>query len=628
MRSIKNIYAIIKEHYLLGVMLLLSLVELFPVLNNGWVYWDDPAYVLENEHIVMQSFNDFIDMFSLRIVQGNYHPITMISLSIDYAIGGFDPFVFHTSNLIYHLANSVLVYVFTFKLFHNKPIAFFVSLLFAVHPMHLESFAWISERKDVLYVFFFMLGLIQYLSYQKSNKNSTYLACLLLFLLSLLSKGMAVVFPIVLLLLDYLQKRDFSKKVILEKIPFFVLSLVFGLIVIWAQKESSAISGGESHPPLQSILIPIYGLLMYIIRLIVPYNLSALHPYPMMLDGKIPVEIVYSFIPLLLILWLLIKLYRRNRKVVFGFAFFVLVIFPVLQILSVGSAIISERYTYLPYIGLFILLAVILEENYKKGTQFSKNLTLVLTGVYLAVLMFQTHQRVSIWKNDESLWTDVIDSYPEDYFAYMKRGSYRVKNGEQEKALIDFNKAISIFPSDYYTLNNRGMIFFSQKKYDLAEKDFRAAIKSDTSLYEAYLNLGLVYLNTGNHNPALIHFKRAELLAPENELPCLNQALLYERMQSEDLALKAYNKAVELNPSNFQSYRYRGVFYLARGKLNQALIDMERAIQLNERYSEAYYWKAIILAKKGEKKEAQHQLEKAINLGYPISREEYSSFYN
>lgn len=608
--------------------MLFSIILLAPSIYNGWVYWDDPTYVLENDFLVIKSFDDIIAMFSLQFVQGNYHPLTILSLALDYSIDGINPIVFHTTNLFFHIANAALVYLFVFKLFRIKSIAFFVSLLFAIHPMHVESFAWVSERKDVLYVFFFILGLIQYLNYQKKENLSSYFLCLLFFILSLFSKGMAVVFPVVMILLDYLQKREFNRRVILEKIPFFVLSLIFGLIVLWAQEESNAISSDVSHPLSQAFLIPIHGLLIYLIKAVIPYNLSALHPYPMMLDGKTPFQILYSFIPLLLLFTGVILFFRKNRKVVFGFAFFVLVIFPVLQFLSVGSAMISERFTYLPYIGLFIVLAVILQKEFSKGSKTRKNTILFLTGAYIAFLSYQTHHRITIWENDETLWTDVIESYPQDYFAYMKRGSFRAKKGEFDSALLDLNKGISIFQNDYYLFNNRGMIYLSLNKFREAEQDFSKAIEIDSSLYEASLNRGLVYLNIKKYQLALSDFKRAEILAPTNDLVYLNQAILYERMDSFNLILACYEKAIELNPLSFQSYKFKGVYHYSRGQLSIALIDFEKAIQINEQYSEAYYWKAKTLRYLGKKNLAIISMKKAVKLGYRVSQEEYNNFIN
>lgn len=590
--------------------------------------WDDPNYVLENPYLKINSWKDVVELFFVPNVQANYHPITLLSLAIDYSIDGPNPTVFHTTNLFFHLANAILVYIFVFRLFKEKKVAFFASLLFAIHPMHVESFAWVSERKDVIYVFFFLIALLQYLSYQKRGNRFNYLACLFFFLLSVLSKGMAVVFPIILLLVDFLRFRKFNIKVLLEKIPFFILSLIFGIIVIKVQGSSGAISNIADSPFIQTFLVPIYGLFSYLFKFILPLNLSALHPYQMILDGKIPNNIAMAALPLLVLTAVIVKKFRRNRPVVFGFLFFIAAIFPVLQFMSVGSAIISERYTYLSYIGLFISFGLILNDIYLKQKPNSKIGLKIMLVIYIGFLCFQTNSRVKVWNDDESLWSDVIETYPDDYFAYMKRGSFRAKNGNSDAALADLNTSISIFQNDYYSFNNRGMIYLSKRNYELAEKDFSKAIQIDSTLYEAHLNRGLIYLNTKNYQLAEIDFKKSASLAPSNVLCFLNQALLYERMDSSSLALENFNKVLKLSPRNLEVFKYRGLLFLKNAMYENALQDFNQFLELSNEHPEGFYLKAKALLFLNRKKEARAFAQKAHSMGYALSEEELKPFYN
>jgi tetratricopeptide (TPR) repeat protein len=626
MRFLNNVKELIKSHFAIGGVLLFSIILLFPVINNGWVMWDDPAYVLENKHLVINSWSDFFHQFNLVVVQGNYHPITILSLAFDYWIDGYNPTIFHTTNLIFHLFNVILTYIFVFLLFRVRSIALLVAFLFAIHPMHLESFAWVAERKDVLYVFFFLLGLISYLFYQQKKTKLNYLLCLLFFILSLLSKGMAVVFPIILLLLDYAQNRKLKRTVLIEKIPFFILSLIFGLIAIWAQDGSGAISSNADAPFIQTFLVPFYGLSAYVTKLLLPINLSALHPYPTLSNGMVSMSFLLSMIPLLVITVLVYKYFRKDRKVVFGLLFFLITIFPVLQFFSVGSAIIAERYSYLSYLGLFIALGFILKSVLQKLTEKSSNALIVLVAVYLGFLCFQTYSRIPVWKNDETLWSDVIDSYPDDYFAYMKRGSYRTKNGQIDAALADLNKSISIFKHDYYAYNNRGLIYLSTQKYTLAKQDFTQAINVDSTLYEAFLNRGLIYLNTRKYDSALVDLQKSTQLAPNNDLNYLNIALLYERMNLPEQSFTAYEKALKLNPQNHQAHYYRGLFYYKQQRYQEGLVDFTRSIDLNRTSSNSYYWKAKTLQQLSEQEQAKITLQEAVRLGYNLTEEEYSSF--
>lgn len=615
----------VNSHFGIIIILLFSLLVLYPVVENGWVFWDDPTYVLENEQLEIESWSQVAEQFNFVVVQGNYHPITMLSYVIDYSIDGLNPKVFHSTNLIIHLLNTLLVYILIYRLFHDKKIGFLVSILFSIHPMHLESFAWVSERKDVLYVFFFLLGLIQYLNYTRSGNFRSYFLSILLYLMALLSKGMAVVFPVVLLLIDYLQHRTMNKKALLEKLPFFILSIIFGLIVIWAQSKGDAITSNADSPFIQTFLVPIYGLFMYLLKGIIPYNLSALHPYPS-IEGGVPFLIKFSIVPLLLFVGIIVKFFRSNRPVVFGLLFFLVVIFPVLQFLSVGSAIISERYTYLAYLGLFVFMGVLLSRVYQISSKVVKVGVVSAVVIYLGSLSFQTYSRTKVWSNDETLWSDVINTYPDDYFAYMKRGSFRAKNGNYSSAMKDLNKSIKLFQHDYYAFNNRGMIYLAEQKYDLAEKDFSKAIALDSNLYEAYLNRGLIFLNTRKYELALQDFQKSTFLAPDNELNYLNSALLYERMYRIDDALVAFQKAVKINSVNSQTYFYRGQLLYKIKEYAEALKDFDRSLQLSKSDAKTCYWKAKTLLELNRKQEAMVVLKEAVNLGYPLSEQEYLFF--
>lgn len=406
------------------------------------------------------------------------------------------------------------------------------------------------------------------------------------------------------------------------------MSLCFGLLVIWLQNDSNAISSTESYSIAQAFLVPIHGLLLYIVKVIIPFKLSALHPYPMMEDGNIPFMLKYSVIPLAIIIIALIKWFWSDRRIMFGLAFFIITIFPVLQFLSVGSAMISERYTYLSYLGLFIVLGLFLEKAYQTSSGLVKSLVISFSCLYILSLSYITHQRVTIWNNDESLWSDVIESYPNDYFAYFKRGSFRAKKGQTNDALVDLNKGISIFPYDYYLFNNRGMIHLGERKYELALKDFSKAIQLDSTLFEAHLNRGLIYLNINKHHQAEIDFNNAKKIAPNNPICYLNTALLYERMDSLFLAKQNYGAALKLDSLNADIYKYRGLLLLKLFDNQGALKDFNHFLEKSNYHPEGYYLKAKALLKLNRADEARILANQANSAGFILSNEELSEFYD
>ena len=342
----------------LGAILVLTFAVYAPSLDNGFTNWDDDRYVETNPLLRHPGLKAVLT----TPVEGNYHPLTIWSLALNYRISGLDPASYHWLSLLLHLANTALVFLFIRKLSGGRLWTSVVtSLFFGIHPMHVESVAWIAERKDVLYAFFYLTGLIAYLKYLERRQLRWLGVTLLAFVLSVASKPAAVVFPITLLAIDYYCRRAFDLSLVVEKVPFLAVSLAGGILTLKAQQSTGAI-GVHMWDPLQKLLIASYGTLMYVVKLFLPVRLSALYPYPAAGKGLGP-EFYVAFVTLLVLLTTVVYLCRRSRAVLFGLAFFFVNIVLVLQFFTVGQAVMADRYTYLPYIGLFFALAWWLDER-------------------------------------------------------------------------------------------------------------------------------------------------------------------------------------------------------------------------------------------------------------------------
>jgi hypothetical protein len=341
----------------IGIALACTLIAYLPAFHAGFVNWDDDDYVVKN--FLIRDLSNLKALITTP-VQGNYHPLTMISLAINYAISELDPSSYHLFNIVLHLLNVLLVFRLVFQLSkENTLIAFTCALLFGVHPMHVESVAWVSERKDVVFTFFFLLGLMSYLKYSDANSNNEksgassryYVLSLLFLVLSLSAKPAAVVFPVLLLCFDFLRGRKFALKLIIEKIPYFILALVFGLLTMQAQKTIGA-TGIEGFYSFGSrMFFGFYGYMMYFVKLIAPFDLAAFIPYPAV-NQSLPIAYLISPLFFLLTLVLCIRTWKKYREITFAFAFYLVNLILVLQFIPVGSAIIADRYTYVPYIGI------------------------------------------------------------------------------------------------------------------------------------------------------------------------------------------------------------------------------------------------------------------------------------
>src|SRR5436190_3452962 len=294
---------------------LITLVCFFPMFNNGFTNWDDQYYVVNNP---MLRSPDWYAIFT-EPVAANYHPLTMITLAANYQLSGLNPFPYLMVNLLLHLANVALVFLFIYEISAKKTaVAFLTALIFGIHPMHVESVAWVSERKDVLYGFFFLLSLIYYWRYLQSTNKFNYTLSILFFILSLLSKPAAVILPLVLFLLDYWKGRPINVKMAKDKIIFFLFAIVFAVVTLNIQ-TSIAAADLKVFPAWTRLFFASYGIMIYFVRFFIPYPLSSFHPFPATNDLGVTVYLSPIFVLAMVgLLWW----QRKNKLLVFGILFY------------------------------------------------------------------------------------------------------------------------------------------------------------------------------------------------------------------------------------------------------------------------------------------------------------------
>ena len=455
------------------VLFILSMVLFSPTTGNEFIEtWDDGAYVIRNATIHDLSWQGIVKMFSygdeFQKLVNNYHPVTTLSLAVNYNISGLSPRSYHVTNMIFHGLNAALVFLFIFLLSRRKLWPALISgLLFAVHPMHVESVAWISERKDVLYVFFFLAGLIAYLKYLEDQKLWKLGISLLLFLFSCLSKAMAVPFPVVLLLIDYLHRRKFSWKMLLEKIPFFIIALVIGWMSVNLQ-ALSAIGKFETFTLYQRTMHGSYGFITYIVDFYYPSGLSAFYPYPAITTtGLLPLSFrVAPFVfmaVVALLAWTATRKGEMPRVIVFGILFYFFTIALVLQFLSVGKAIMADRYTYIPYIGLAFILGMLTDHYLQRKDQWKFGGYVLAAAVIVMSIAFavKTFERTKIWKNDITLWSDVLQKYPDSRLNFIreKRARKLLDKEQFDGAMADYQTMVVNDPRDIIALEAIGRLY-------------------------------------------------------------------------------------------------------------------------------------------------------------------------
>lgn len=545
------------------IIVLVSFIAYRGALNNDFVNLDDDRYVTENPNLFLQSTGE---MFKIPegYHMGNYHPLTMWGYKMIYAKAKLNPYAYHLVNVHLHVFNTILVFIFILLLSQIFEIAFATALLFGVHTMHVESVAWISELKDLLYALFFFASLIFYLLYSENrNKRGYYVIALLLFLMSLLSKAMAASLSVVLLAIDYYREGRFNKILLLEKIPFFALSLIFGIIAIKAQQSMDAVGDFNLFKPYERIAIASYGFISYLWKLILPMNLSAYYAYPLKQNDALPPSYYVYVLLTLGVLAAAIYSLKKNRYVFFGIAFFSITIFLVLQLLPVGGASMADRYSYIPSLGIVFIFTQWLYRLYKQAS--FKYAAVAILVVSTSAYTYATIQRCKVWKDGMTMWSDVIDKSQTIALAYNNRG---VLFNTQGKELLDAAK------------DNPSKREEANLSFNKAISDFNRALQLNSKDTQAWSNKGLAYWRLGNLDSAIIHLNRAVNIDPKYAIAWSNLGSVYYSANRVDEAIKAYENAVTYNPTFSDGWYNLGILNYNLGHKEVACENLRKAAAL------------------------------------------------
>jgi len=600
------------------VLAVVTVLVYLPALGNGFVNWDDNIYVTENPLIQHLDYAFFKVAFTKHVAL-NYHPLTLISHAVDYTLWGMNPMGHHLTSVLLHGLNTALVFLLFITLVPLPPgpawkakevwAAGLTALLFGVHPIHTESVVWVAERKDVLYSAFYLLSLLTYIDYVKSGARPIrlYLLSLLCFLLSLMSKPMAVTLPVVLLLLDiYPLKRLHGKRwrdqgmrqVVLEKVPFGMLAAIFSAATIQSQQQAMV------HIPLVSrlILVP-YSLMEYIFKLIAPVNLAPYYPYPHPLLSRMiipPVILVASAFAAVVItavcLW-----YRRTRpEILLAWAAYVLILLPVLGIIQVGLQLTADRYAYLSSVPVLYLLAVAITAGLKRVPIYFKTGIAVLSLTAFGFLVHSTWAQIPVWKDSLTLWNHELRLFENvSALPYYNRGCAFLLLGANERALQDFNKTIEIDPQHTLAYGNRGYVYMLGKRYADALPDFNRAVELNPTSSTAIGNRGTLLSILGKPWAAIQDLSRALALDPMNYKALQSRGEVYIELRAHRQALVDFSSIIALGAGDVYSYLGRGQAREALGDMAGALTDFSHALGLDPGSFEAHAGLGSVYMKMG-----------------------------
>lgn len=606
------------------VALVVTFLCFSPSLDYGFVNWDDDRNIFKNEHITTLKKGENFWINSQKIfkstVIGNYNPLSIWSFAVEKVTYGMDNLgMWHLTNILLHLIAVLFVYKLCLLLGLSWRGAVFVAVLFGIHPMRVESVAWLTERKDVLFGAFYMAALYLYTKGKLTGKNY-HIWISLLFGLSLFSKIQAVILPISMVLIDYYFDKKISVSGVIKKAPYFLMSLAFGLMGIYfLQGEGSLETNTSSFEGMQRLFVGSYSYVVYLVKLVVPYKLSPLYPYP----SAMP----WYYYPTILIFpavaYALWRAYKKGHNVLFfGLAFFSANIFFLLQILGAGQGFLADRFTYIAYFGLFFLGGWGLDRLLEK---YSDKKSILLGGAAALTLVFSwmTYQQTQVWQDTETLWTHVLKYYKKSTLPYGNRANYYRDVKRYDEALVDYNKSISLNPRGEQAYNSRARLYFNMSNHpdtiQLAYNDYSKAIELSPQNGEFYINRGATLARLGRINDAIKDMTQGLKLKPDHVSGYLNRSLMYNQLGDHSTALKDIETYLQLRPYDANMWYEKGRALRNLGNNTEAINAYSRAIQLNSNQGLFWHERARSRRDLNDIANAKSDLSRAIALGYKAS---------
>jgi tetratricopeptide (TPR) repeat protein len=663
----------IETKYCIAICLILAIITFIvytPVLRSNFISFDDGDYVYENNHITIGPTPQNILWAFTNTHADNYHPLTSMSLMLDSVLYGSKHAGFHLTNLLFHIANTILLFLVLGRLTGRLWPSAFVAALFALHPLHVESVAWVSERKDVLSTLFWMLTLLTYIRYTEKPSAGRFVLALSFFALGLLSKSMLVTLPLILLVLDYWPlNRLNSKTVIYEKIPFILLSVIFSVITFQVQWQIGLAKPLQSYPLGWRIENALVSYVIYIEKMFVPTNLAIFYPHP---QGGIPLwQIIAAVSVLVFITCLALWQLKQRSYIAAGWLWFLITLIPVIGIIQVGLQAYADRYTYIPYIGLFIIIAWGVADLSAR-LPYRKVIISFTAVVVLLSLGVQSRLQASYWHDSIMLYQHAIAVTKDNWWAHRFLANALIEKGQTSEGIAQYKKSLKIDPQNATTQNELAMALLDigdvnqaiemyQKMLPPLPKDLdglvginpeiikRNDIKVIIDLYtEANINLASAYLRRGDVNEAAIRLREVLRINPDSITAHRNLGDIFlQKGQIEDAqeqymavlriqpayleefkkfadtllmdnkfeqAAGIYVMLIPFQPNDIGTYTQLGIAFAEQNKLDEAYACFNKVLSIRPGFADGYVNLANVFAIQGKLQQAIEQCDKALKL--------------
>ncbi len=573
--------------WLIAIVVIATVAVYWPVHQFEFINLDDPDYVVNNVRIHPGLTGDGIAWAFTQSHSANWHPLTWLSHMADIELYGLNPGGHHITNLTFHILNTLLLFYVLYRMTKKSWLSALTTGLFALHPLHVESVAWISERKDVLSTFFWLLTMAAYIGYVRRKSKSWYIGSVLLMALGLMAKPMLVTLPFVLLLIDYwpldrLDKTTWRKRLI-EKIPFFALSVASSIITVIVQKSSGAVTGTSYLPLGYRLANAVLSYSRYIYKTIWPAKLAIFYPHPV---GDIPIlPVILSAAVLIAITAFVVLRIRKDKYLLTGWLWYLGTLVPVIGIVQVGSQALADRYTYVPLIGVFVIVAW-------AGRQLTEKIKIkplyagLASMVILAVCSTVTYSQVKTFQNSQTLFNHALTVTENNYEAHFQLGMALEEQGQFEQALDHYQKAIKIKPDHLKSLNGMGVLLVKMEQLDEAIEYLEKAKDVAPNFAQPYVNLAVIYLQKGQYQKAIDHYVEAQKY---EDHPIIYGYLGYAYLQRGQFAQAeaALQKAVQYYPNEPQFQFHLGMVMKNTGRPERARIYFRKTLELNPNFNEA-----------------------------------------
>ncbi|MBN1364330.1 MAG: tetratricopeptide repeat protein [Syntrophaceae bacterium] len=610
-----------KYTYLIVILLIIvSFIAFGRIAGNDFINSDDDQYITENNHIKSGLNEESIKWAFTTIHFTYWHPLTWLSHMLDWSLFGTDASSHHLVSLFLHIGAVLFLFLFLKKATNNILPSFFAAALFALHPLRVESVAWATERKDVLSMFFGMTTLYIYVFYTKKQNLPLYILTLIFFIFGLMSKPIMVTLPFVLLLIDYWPLERWPKKIhqanikvvrriILEKLPFIFLTILLSIVTFSSQNINDLVISNEQLPLITRIVNAIISYIAYLEKFFWPINLAVFYPYP---DFFMPQQII-SFLFILTGITITVIYFSKKYPFLFtGWLWYLGTFIPMIGLVQVGAQAMADRHTYLPSIGIAIIVAwgiPSIIENQKLRRKILSPAAII----FITLMLILTWKQCGYWKNSITLFShalqvtknnhlahsnlatallaegrkeEAINNYrqailikPNSALPYNMLGNAYTKLGWYELAIQQYNHAIRLNPTYENAFNNRGTAYSSLKQTEIAIKDFNYAIYIKPDYADAYYNRGTVYMELGQYQKAVQDFSEAIRIKPDYISAYYNRAIVYSKLRRYQSAIEDYSQIIRWRPDYAVAYNNRAAIYLNLGNNELGCQDARKACE-------------------------------------------------